>query len=82
LLCFREKPGRGRNGPLTAQDRLFNMTLFPFILARFIISYRKKDKKMDSRLLTELNEEWLFLVPFVQCLGHRLFMSKTGVRFP
>jgi len=23
-----------------------------------------------------------FLVPFVQWLGHRLFMSKTRVRFP
>ena len=49
-------------------------------------------RNLELRIETKQNEPLLFselrymkngfLVPFVQWLGHRLFMSKTRVRFP
>lgn len=45
------------------------------------LELRIETKRTTSIVGAEVYEEWL-LVPFVQWLGHRLFMSKTRVRFP
>lgn len=67
----RRKAGR----PAEFTEEIANMN------TNEIIEFRIETKRTTSLLGAEVYSSFFF-VPFVQWLGHRLFMSKTRVRFP
>lgn len=77
LVCHWVGGGTRRKGgrPAEFTSEIANMN------TNEIVELRIETKRTTSILGAEVYEEWLF-VPFVQWLGHRLFMSKTRVRFP